>query len=212
MKNVLEDIRQVSESKEHNIQVIGFGRRFVALVVDGLIVFFVSFILALLLGMVDVFFGGGVLPWNLIIVAIMFLFSLFYFTGQWVRSSGQTLGKLLLNIKIVDMTGEPLSAGKMYLRFLGYLLSGVVASLGFVWVAIDKKRRGWHDLIAKTYVIHLRDDIPVGGEVTFTASDEGKGWIWVVLWLLLAIGAPSVVFAGLWFLGPIVSGFLSGLR
>jgi len=212
MKSVFDDIKMASETKENKVQLIGFGRRFIAMIVDGLIVVFVSFILALLVGMVDVFFGQGVLPWNLIIVLIMLVFSIIYFTGNWVRTSGQTLGKLLLSIKIVNVDGSPLTTGKLFLRFFGYILSGIVASLGFFWVAVDKKCRGWHDIIAKTYVIDLSDDIPVDGNVSFVKTDTGKSWVWLVLWVILALGAPAVLFSGLWFLGPIVSNFLNGLR
>ncbi len=215
MKNVFNDIRQASDEKEKKekiVHVIGFGRRFVAMALDGIIVIFVSFILAFLIGMVDVFFGGGVLPWNLIIVLMMLLFSLFYFSGKWVQTSGQTLGKLLLSIKVVSTDGSPLTSGKMLLRYFGYIISGLAASLGFVWVGIDKKRRGWHDMIAKTYVIHLSDDMPKDANVIIVPSDPGKGWIWLVIWVLLALGAPAVLFSGLWFLGPIVSSFLAGMK
>ena len=215
MKSVFDDIKQASEEKEKQekiVHVIGFGRRFVAMILDGLIVVFVSFILALLIGMVDVFFGKGVLPWNLIIVLIMLLFSVFYFTGKWVQTTGQTLGKLLMSIKIVSADGSPLTFGKMFLRYFGYIVSGVVASLGFVWVGIDKKRRGWHDMIAKTYVIHLDDDISSDGNAVIVSSDHGNGWIWLVIWVLFAIGAPAVLFSTLWFLGPIVSSLLARLK
>lgn len=212
MKNVFEDIRETAEASKNKVEVIGFGRRFLAMLVDGFFVVFVSFILAMLIGMIDVFFGGGVLPWNLVIIVVMLLFSIFYYTGKWVRTTGQTLGKLLLNIKVVSADGAPLTTGKVFLRYLGYIVSGVVASFGFIWVSFDKRRRGWHDMIAKTYVIHIRDDMPTNGEVTFIPSDKSKGWIWLVVWMLLAIGFPATLFAGLWFLGPIINSFLRGLR
>ena len=214
MTSVFDEIRKASEQKEKQspqIHVVGFGKRFVSMVVDGIIVVFVSFILALLIGMVDVFFGSGRLNWNLIIVLIMLLFSVFYFTGKWVVTSGQTPGKLLMRIKIVHADGSPLTYGKLFLRYISYILSGVAASLGFIWIGIDQKRRGWHDLIAKTYVIQLDDDMPEGGEVDIVSQDS-KGWVWLLLWVLLAIGAPAVLFSGLWFLGPIMSTLIHGLR
>ena len=154
MTSVFDDIRKASQQKEQQtpqIHVVGFGKRFVAMVVDGIIVVFVSFILALLIGMVDVFFGSGRINWNLVIVLIMLLFSVFYFTGKWVVAAGQTPGKLLMRIKIVHADGSPLTYYKLFLRYFGYILSGVAASLGFIWIGIDQKRRGWHDLLAKTY-------------------------------------------------------------
>ena len=111
--------------------------------------------------------------------------------------------------QIVLADGSPLTYGKLYLRYFGYILSGVAASLGFVWIGIDPKRRGWHDIIAKTYVIQLDDDIPPGGEVVIV-SEGSKGWLWLLLWVLLAIGAPAVLFSGLWFLGPVVTNILKG--
>lgn len=212
MKSVLNDIQQAGESEKNNIKVIGFGRRFLAMLIDGIIVVMVSFILAFLVGMVDVFFGKGVLSWNLIIVITMLIFSVLYFTGNWVQSSGQTLGKLLLNIRVVSKDGSPLSLGKLLLRYIGYIISGLPASLGFIWVGFDKERRGWHDMLSNTRVIHMRDDIPKDGKVTFIPSDPGKGWVWIVIWIFLAAGAPSLIFAGLWFLGPVVASILQSLR
>jgi len=212
MKSVFDEIRQVSEQKEQQvakIHVVGFGRRFAAMVIDGIIVVFVSFILALLIGMVDVFFEGGRLNWNMVIVLVMLLFSVFYFTGKWVAKGGQTPGKLLMRIKIVHADGSPLTYGKLFLRYFGYILSGVAASLGFVWIGIDPKRRGWHDMIARTYVIQLDDDMPPGGEAVIV-SEGSKGWVWLMLWVLLAIGAPAVLFSGLWSLGPVVTNILKG--
>jgi uncharacterized RDD family membrane protein YckC len=210
MKSVFDEIRQVSEQKEQSvpqIHVVGFGKRFAAMAVDGIIVVFVSFILALLIGMVDVFFGSGRLNWNLIIVLLMLLFSVFYFTGKWVVTSGQTPGKLLMRIKIVNADGSPMTFRKLLMRYLAYILSGIVASIGFIWIGIDQKRRGWHDLIAKTYVIQLDDDMPASGDVEII-SEGNQGWVWVLLWVLLAIGAPAVLFSSLWFLGPIVNNII----
>ena len=208
MKSVFDDIKQASETRGQTVTVIGFGRRFVAMFVDGITLMFVSFILAFLIGMIDVFLGRGVLPWPPIIVIFMILFSVYYFSGKWVQNSGQTLGKLMLNIKIVSKDGTQLTFRKLFLRYLGYIINGLAASLGFIWISIDKERRGWHDMIAKTYVIHLRDDMPEDGNVTLIPSDSKRGWIWIVLWVLLALAAPAALLGGLWFLGPIMSGLL----
>jgi len=36
---------------------------------------------------------------------------------------------------------------------IGYWLSGAVFYLGFIWVAFDDKKQGWHDKIARTFVV-----------------------------------------------------------
>ena len=63
-------------------------------------------------------------------------------------------------------------------------------------------------MIAKTYVIHLDDDMPTDGNAIMVSSDPGKGWIWLVLWVLLAIGAPASTAQRTLVLGPIVSSLL----
>ena len=39
------------------------------------------------------------------------------------------------------------------LRMIGYWVSGAVFYLGYIWIFIDKRKRGWHDLIAGTVVV-----------------------------------------------------------
>jgi uncharacterized RDD family membrane protein YckC len=76
--------------------------------------------------------------------------------GFWVLK-GATPGKLLVGARIVDAnTLGPAGTGRLIVRYLGYYLSGVALCLGFLWVAFDRQKRGWHDLIAGTVVIKSR--------------------------------------------------------
>ena len=52
-----------------------------------------------------------------------------------------------------DRDGGPISGGQAILRLFGLWLSGAVFYLGYIWILIDSRRRGWHDLIAGTCVI-----------------------------------------------------------
>src|SRR3989344_3539843 len=52
---------------------------------------------------------------------------------------GMTLGKRFFHLKVVREDGSKPSMGTAFLRdFLGKLISGVVLSLGFLWVIWDK--------------------------------------------------------------------------
>ena len=71
------------------------------------------------------------------------------------RTLGGTPGKLSIPAKIVDArTGRPASTLRLVVRFLSYLISMAPLFLGFVWIAIDRRKQGWHDKIAGTLVIH----------------------------------------------------------
>jgi len=49
--------------------------------------------------------------------------------------------------------GSRISFGKAVLRFLGYLVNGVVFNLGYMWAGWDPEKQGWHDKIAGTFVV-----------------------------------------------------------
>jgi uncharacterized RDD family membrane protein YckC len=73
----------------------------------------------------------------------------FFFWGL----SGQTLGKLLTDTRVVALDGEPLGLGKAFTRGLclvGCLLPFGIGLLG-LWT--NRLRQGWHDRIASTKVI-----------------------------------------------------------
>lgn len=40
---------------------------------------------------------------------------------------------------------------------LGYILSTLPLCLGFIWIAFDGKKRGWHDMIAGTLVVKMHE-------------------------------------------------------
>lgn len=64
-----------------------------------------------------------------------------------------TLGKRIMGIEVVDEDGNPLDLGKSVVRNLSKWISYLVCLLGFFWVFFDRQNRGWHDIIAKTFVV-----------------------------------------------------------
>ena len=74
----------------------------------------------------------------------------------WIYRSA-TPGKMILNIEIVDAkTGEKPSTGQFIGRYLGYYISMLPVFLGFLWVAFDKRKQGFHDKLAGTVVVYTR--------------------------------------------------------
>jgi uncharacterized RDD family membrane protein YckC len=76
---------------------------------------------------------------------------LFWLTKQ------ATPGKMLVSARVVDArTGGTLSVGQSIGRYLGYYLSAVPLGLGFIWVAFDPRKQGWHDKLAGTVVVRAK--------------------------------------------------------
>ena len=74
------------------------------------------------------------------------------------RFYGATPGKLAISAKIVDArTGGAASTGRLVGRYFAYLISALPFFIGFVWIAIDRRKQGWHDKIAGTMVVYDDD-------------------------------------------------------
>ena len=71
----------------------------------------------------------------------------------WIYRSA-TPGKMLLKLEIVDAkTGAKPSNLQFIGRYMAYYVSIIPLMLGFVWVAFDKQKQGFHDKLAGTVVI-----------------------------------------------------------
>lgn len=130
----------------------GFWRRFVAYLIDGIILNIIDFIIGLIAGII--FIIGSDTAFYAIYYGIGSFVGLVYFVGFWSRKS-RTPGKMALGVKIVDGEGQPIKLGRSVLRYFGYFVSSVPLGLGFLWIVWDGRKQGWHDKIAGTYVIKI---------------------------------------------------------
>jgi uncharacterized RDD family membrane protein YckC len=203
------------DSAEKTITVIGFGRRLIATLTDGVLLAAFTFIAVFAIGFVGILIQmynpSERLPIPQLTVVAGIVISVVYYVRAW-STSGQTIGKTLLGVKVVTKDGSYPSGGKAFLRYVGYLVSGIVLSLGFLWVAFDRKRQGWHDKIAGTYVVYVEDEFSAADEVNLVPSDlHQRNWIWLVVWVVIAILVPPALFGSLWLLGPIVHNLIVSL-
>jgi uncharacterized RDD family membrane protein YckC len=76
-----------------------------------------------------------------------------YFVLFWTVA-GQTPGLRAMGLRVLTSSGTPLRAGRSVLRFLGLLLAMAPLFAGFLPVLFDARRRGLHDFLAGTVVVH----------------------------------------------------------
>ena len=73
-------------------------------------------------------------------------------TGIW----GQTLGKKILGIRVVDGEEQPPGFGRVTIReVIGKFISAICLLIGFL-VVIHREKKAWHDSFAGTQVIRAR--------------------------------------------------------
>jgi uncharacterized RDD family membrane protein YckC len=145
------------------------GARLIAYIVDGFIIglpmmiFAVVGVVALMptairsgYGDVEIATSSSLGPiallFSILFIAVA-VFVILYFPWFWVHG-GQTPGMRLFGLRVVrDRDGGPIGWGAAILRLIGYWVDAAVFYIGFAWILIDERRRGWHDLIAGTVVI-----------------------------------------------------------
>ena len=146
----------------------GFWIRVLARVIDGFIVGIpLSVILIVLLVI-----GGGIAAGtsnadqntqNAAAGVFSGLFILFYLVAivvsiaYWVYfwgTTGQTFGMKMLKLQVVDAnTGAPIGIGRALVRWLMTLVNSWACYIGWIWVAFDARKQGWHDKVANSVVL-----------------------------------------------------------
>jgi uncharacterized RDD family membrane protein YckC len=127
-----------------------FAIRVVAFIIDAIIIG-VIYNIAVSWLLVTVPYGGylGPVLWG----ALFFLYA-----GIMTGSKAQTIGKMIMGLKVVKEDGTPLTQNDAFTRSAEFLLWGVtfgiVALLALIWAADKGQRLG--DQWAHTYVIKAK--------------------------------------------------------
>ena len=127
-----------------NPKYAGFWIRFLAIILDTLILSVPSFFLQIFLVQVT-----GLISLSFVIV-IAFVVLIIYLDGI----KGGTPGKLILGLRIVNVNGEYIGISSAIKRMIGKFFSGLLLGIGYLMIAWDKKKQGLHDSVAKSFVIY----------------------------------------------------------
>jgi uncharacterized RDD family membrane protein YckC len=123
----------------------GFWRRFAALLIDGILLGIVNGVLGAILGR-----SGG--------TGLGTLASLAYFTYFEGGPTGQTVGKRMMGIRVIDFGGGgSIGYGRAFIRWIGRFVSTIVFLLGYLWMLWDPERQTWHDKFANSVVVPVSD-------------------------------------------------------
>jgi uncharacterized RDD family membrane protein YckC len=61
---------------------------------------------------------------------------------------------MAFGLRIVrNADGGKITWGNAIMRLIGWFVAAIPFALGFIWVAFDARKRGWHDMIGGTVVI-----------------------------------------------------------
>lgn len=128
----------------------GFWLRVLALFADTAILFFASFVIAILAsfaGDMGAMAAGG----------IIVLANLLYWVVMHASQRQATFGKAMVGIIVTDKDGNSISMLRSLGRELAKLISMLPMGIGFLIAAFTGKKQALHDLIASTLVVRDGD-------------------------------------------------------
>ncbi|MGH9735479.1 MAG: RDD family protein [Candidatus Acidiferrales bacterium] len=147
------------------VKYAGFWLRFVAFIIDLIILGFIGFVVTLpFLGSLP--FGammhgrpmspeelapfvGGMGRLFLLRMAINWLYYALFESSAWQA----TIGKKALGLTVTDLEGRRIGFGRATGRFFAKILSCIILFIGFFMIGFTSKKQGLHDILAGTLVL-----------------------------------------------------------
>ncbi|HXP16585.1 MAG TPA: RDD family protein, partial [Terriglobales bacterium] len=139
----------------------GFWIRVVALIIDGIIVRAVAWPVSMIFGLGGLagMMGGfphGAVDLHLFGGSVMLMLVIF---GSWLYEAFMlsspyqaTLGKMILGMKVTDLSGNRISFARATGRHFAKWLSGMILGVGYIMVGFTERKQGLHDMLAGTLV------------------------------------------------------------
>lgn len=146
------------------VQYAGFWLRFVAWIIDRILLQVAAWIILLpFMGSLGFrgMFGHPSRPEDaFLMLGSVFRFALIAFAIEWLyyalleSSSWQaTLGKKALGLEVTDLQGHRISFGRATGRFFGKIISAIILWIGFIMAGFTEKKQALHDILAGCLVI-----------------------------------------------------------
>ncbi len=130
-----------------------FLQRVVASIIDGVLVGLGLGVLAIVAGL----FSSEFI--TVILTLLGLYFSIWYYVNAH-GTTGQTIGKRAMGIRVVATDGSRISRKRAFARLLVSMVETgmayvLVGFLGYLWMLWDPNKQTWHDKIASTYVVQV---------------------------------------------------------
>ncbi len=148
----------------------GFWKRFVAFLIDSIILSLLEFIIILPgLAVLGIGIVGGVLseepesgvPLILAAIGAYLMAILLAAIAAWLyyalmesSAKGATLGKMVLGIRVTDLNGNRVSFGRATGRYFAKIISSLVLMIGYIIAGFTDRKQALHDIIAGCLVIN----------------------------------------------------------
>jgi uncharacterized RDD family membrane protein YckC len=172
------------ENVDLHLELAGLGNRILACIIDTLISAALN--IAIVLGLVALWFSlrlfslspGALAVWStyLLMIGITSSFALvfgyyMFFEGIW---QGQTPGKKITDLRVIEQNGQPLTWSSAIVRNLIRIIDQGLMLIGLLSMFLDKNERRLGDFAAGTLVIRERTPVASASSILISPANENK--------------------------------------
>lgn len=153
-----------SRRRGYDEDYAGFWLRFVAYIVDSILLGIVNFIIGFVVGLMFGAAGGmqqnpqgppdgAFLAMQMGLNIVSIVIAWLYYSFMESSEAQATFGKQMLGIIVTDMDGERISFGKATGRFFGKIISGIICAAGYIMAGFTEQKQALHDIMAGCLVV-----------------------------------------------------------
>jgi uncharacterized RDD family membrane protein YckC len=155
-----------------NTNYAGFWLRFVAVIIDGIILGAVQFIAIMpVLGIMGIgvvenmenfdssdqaeamSMMASMMAMAGVAQVVFLIIQTLYYSLMESSNYQASLGKMVLGLKVTDTNGNKLDFSKALVRNLCKIISSMILLIGYLMAAFTEKKQALHDMIANTLVV-----------------------------------------------------------
>ena len=152
------------------VKYAGFWLRFIAYLIDDIILGAIGFVISLPFIGTIIFSGiaiseldecdgsklfgvAGIIGAVLLLIITITAVGWLYFALMESSKQQATLGKMALGLKVTDMEGKKISFTRATGRYFGKIISNMIFMIGYILAGLTEKKQALHDMIAGCLVI-----------------------------------------------------------
>ncbi|MBN2174803.1 MAG: RDD family protein [Bacteroidales bacterium] len=159
-----------NQEPEKKVVYAGFWWRFLAYLIDEILISMVEWIIVLpILGVMGItifsmqeagiseeemwLWMGPMMGAMFSVIVLSIALNWLYFAIMESSKVQGTVGKMILKIKVTDYEGQRISFGRATGRFFGKIISGMILMIGYIMAGFTEKKQALHDMMAGCLVI-----------------------------------------------------------
>lgn len=139
-----------------HVEYGGFWVRFVAQVIDAVILSGIGILFNLVLAVFIAVSNLDPLIPSILVMLVQWGIQVVYAPLMLSSEKQATYGKIAMGLKVVNLQGRRLSFWHALGREIAKFLSAIILFIGYIMAAFTERKQGLHDMIAGTLVIRSR--------------------------------------------------------